>query len=95
MPKQQVTSSGTRGQLATARRTVGSLRENAIAPRTVQRYHTAVDAFWCWRVACGFACPGDLAALDAPLASWVEALRAEGEQKPLAADSLSETQLFL
>ena len=82
----------TRDERKAARRQLGSLRANTVSPKTRQRYHSALQAFYLF---CQFRkrrIPDDAFSLDSLFAEFIEQLWEEGEGISLATDGLSGLQ---
>ena len=80
---------------AADRREIGSLRDNRVRGRTLQKYQRAVSMFLAFNMFHGVCLAADMDVLDQQLCIFLEALWAEGEPKGLAGDVLSGAGLLL
>ena len=78
-----------------ARATLGKLRHNRIAPKTLTRYTHAVAAFSTWLMAYVGHEANSAEELDAQVGWYIEHLWEEGESRSLAGDCISGIQHLL
>ena len=85
----------TKANRAQERQALGSLRDNRVQPKTLDRYKTAVRLFFAWLLAFYGTFPNDYEVFDSCLAEYAENLWQEGESRYLLGDTISVISHFI
>lgn len=92
MVKMTIVAGRTRHERKAARKDLGSLKANTVSPRTLQRYDSALRAFYLFCQVRRQRIPDDSSYLDSLFSEYIEHLWEEGEGLSLATDGLSGLQ---
>lgn len=95
MPPKVSLNGGSRQQVITLRARLGSLSDNRVSPKTLQRYKAATTKFLGWLDWEERVRPADWEEMESTLREYLECLWCEGESKGVANDTLSGIQHFL